>query len=520
MGRRKPSDQRHTQPSLAQTAVAARPSGAVLLAIAVICSAALMAHDATAFTIKQPARGMSQATGPLATNRSRLISLLGSIGAALDDYKEWQEHELPDARVVASLLGAIDSAADADELLLAEVAALQLGSPGAVPAAERWTAWHRNLRQSKTYLLHEAAAAVLETHDRGEEALALLTTAHDALLNGTFWRGGHGHAWCRGPPPHEALRGVRQSWEDRWCATHAGIDMRDVVQRWRLLTQSRFRLEAEYNGAAAAEAFLARTKRELPAAAPWAHSQQLPTRYAAELRAMPTWRRTWASVAGGSPRRPEGDGPDDDGGHDDRQEASWEPALAWLATLEAASASIVANLSGLIDTQNGDPAWQLSGDAKIVRGPPNAWSEWLLFDGGWWSRAACAAFADTCRLLASQPRVSGTRRGEFIEGQATILRLRPGARLKPHFGITNERLTAHLGLLTSEGATLRVAHELTSWRAGEVLLFDDSYLHEAWHNGTADRYVLYVSLWHPGIPEPAPSDPAWYAAHGEWHPLL
>ena len=95
-----------------------------------------------------------------------------------------------------------------------------------------------------------------------------------------------------------------------------------------------------------------------------------------------------------------------------------------------------------------------------------------------------------------------------------ICLVRPSALHPPQ-----ERLTAHLGLITPPGPQLRVGEEVASWRAGQVLLFDDSYYHEAWHDGVEDRYVLYVSLWHPSLPEPVPSDPAWYTAQGEWHPL-
>lgn len=37
------------------------------------------------------------------------------------------------------------------------------------------------------------------------------------------------------------------------------------------------------------------------------------------------------------------------------------------------------------------------------------------------------------------------------------------------------------------------------WREGKVMVFDDSFEHEVWHNGTALRLVLIVDVWHPDL---------------------
>lgn len=40
---------------------------------------------------------------------------------------------------------------------------------------------------------------------------------------------------------------------------------------------------------------------------------------------------------------------------------------------------------------------------------------------------------------------------------------------------------------------------LRSWQEGKMLIFDDSFEHEVWHNGTSVRLVLIVDIWHPAI---------------------
>lgn len=38
-----------------------------------------------------------------------------------------------------------------------------------------------------------------------------------------------------------------------------------------------------------------------------------------------------------------------------------------------------------------------------------------------------------------------------------------------------------------------------SWKDGEWLIFDDSFEHEVWNNGTSARLVLIVDVWHPDL---------------------
>lgn len=38
-----------------------------------------------------------------------------------------------------------------------------------------------------------------------------------------------------------------------------------------------------------------------------------------------------------------------------------------------------------------------------------------------------------------------------------------------------------------------------SWENGKVIILDDSFDHEVWHNGTEWRLILIVDLWHPEL---------------------
>jgi len=75
----------------------------------------------------------------------------------------------------------------------------------------------------------------------------------------------------------------------------------------------------------------------------------------------------------------------------------------------------------------------------------------------------------------------------------------PGGALHPHTGPTNASLTAHLGLANCAGAHLWVAGETAHYCDGDVLVFDDSFVHHVEHNGPDVRCTLMITFWHPEL---------------------
>jgi len=106
----------------------------------------------------------------------------------------------------------------------------------------------------------------------------------------------------------------------------------------------------------------------------------------------------------------------------------------------------------------------------------------------------CAHAPKTCALLRQRPEISQC--GMPGSG-AGFLRMRPGGRLKPHFG-NAPRLSVHLGLIVPPGEiTLSVGFETVRWEEGKALVFDDTFIHSVTHNGDLPRYVLNVWMCHP-----------------------
>ena len=79
--------------------------------------------------------------------------------------------------------------------------------------------------------------------------------------------------------------------------------------------------------------------------------------------------------------------------------------------------------------------------------------------------------------------------------------MQPGTHVWAHTGPTNCRLRAHLGLVVpeKEKLRLRVGTQERTWEEGKVLVFDDSWEHEVWHNGNDYRLILIIDVWHPEL---------------------
>lgn len=124
------------------------------------------------------------------------------------------------------------------------------------------------------------------------------------------------------------------------------------------------------------------------------------------------------------------------------------------------------------------------------------WKQFELYRQGR-RLSGCDKAPNTCALIEQIPSIRTNKRG-----QVKFSVMYPGTHVHPHSGPTNCRLRAHLGLKVPKGdLKIRVAKETLEWREGKIFVFDDSFDHEVWHNGDAERVVLIVDLWHPELDE-------------------
>ncbi len=127
-------------------------------------------------------------------------------------------------------------------------------------------------------------------------------------------------------------------------------------------------------------------------------------------------------------------------------------------------------------------------DKYIVRG--GTWESLWVKDGYKNLAENWEMCPETKRIVDSIPRI-----GE----SAAFSVLGPGARIHPHCGIVNFRLTMHLGLIIPDGCEFRVGGESHYWEEGKCFVFDDSFIHEAWNRSEELRAVFIVDLWHPDL---------------------
>ena len=166
-------------------------------------------------------------------------------------------------------------------------------------------------------------------------------------------------------------------------------------------------------------------------------------------------------------------------------------SFSWLSDL--AAPAIVNELSA-VSTKN---ARAFREDWQGLAAPGTSAHEWsalTLLNRGRLDEQGCKLAPATCAVLGAlllrgqlQPR-KGT-----AEVGARLLRLGPGASLRPHRGLGG-RLVAHVGIVTPAGATLTVQGETREWETGKVLVFDDHAEHHAENRGTEARVVLHVAF--------------------------
>ncbi|MDO7841583.1 aspartyl/asparaginyl beta-hydroxylase domain-containing protein [Sphingomonas immobilis] len=173
----------------------------------------------------------------------------------------------------------------------------------------------------------------------------------------------------------------------------------------------------------------------------------------------------------------------------ERAEFDWLPALE--AETEAIRGELLTTMQSggfdpYVDRTPGRPA-----PANPLLGDPS-WGARYLYRSGLPVEPNCPATLAALRH-APMPEIAGR------SPTALFSLLKPGTHIRPHHGLLNTRLICHLPLIAPPGCALRVGAETREWRAGETLIFDDSFQHEAWNRGTETRVVLLFEIWRPEL---------------------
>ncbi len=126
---------------------------------------------------------------------------------------------------------------------------------------------------------------------------------------------------------------------------------------------------------------------------------------------------------------------------------------------------------------------------------PPSWNGYYLWRHGQRREDNCAACPRTTAAL-EQVSLSHVRE----HGPEVLFSVfTPGTHLLPHRGVTNTRVVAHLPLIVPEDCALNVGGEHHVWEEGRIVVFDDTYEHEAWNRSGRTRVVLIFDVWNPHL---------------------
>lgn len=173
----------------------------------------------------------------------------------------------------------------------------------------------------------------------------------------------------------------------------------------------------------------------------------------------------------------------------------------WLEDFEGRTDQILLELESLLrqDANSEDVFGSPELAAQNLRSPHGApsWTGHYFYRHGERREANCAACPVTSAALDQLPLSHvGGHGPEVLFSVFTA-----GTHLLPHRGVTNTRVVGHLPLIVPPDCALRVGSEEHAWQRGRVVVFDDTYEHEAWNRSDQIRVVLIFDLWNPHLTE-------------------
>lgn len=174
--------------------------------------------------------------------------------------------------------------------------------------------------------------------------------------------------------------------------------------------------------------------------------------------------------------------------------------IDWVEAFEAQTPAIRAELESLLPSPTGRE--QVMTDAQEAQGlrgldVPPSWNGYYFYRHGERRDDNCQRCPETSRALDALPLSRVREHGpEVLFSVFTA-----GTHLLPHRGVTNTRVVGHLPLLVPEHCALSVGGEVHVWQPGKVVMFDDTYEHEAWNRSQRTRVVLIFDTWNPFLTE-------------------
>jgi aspartate beta-hydroxylase len=173
----------------------------------------------------------------------------------------------------------------------------------------------------------------------------------------------------------------------------------------------------------------------------------------------------------------------------------------WIEALEAQTDVIRNELLALLQSEEGSERVFTTTaleqqNLRGLSGPPS-WNGYYFYRHGVRREDNCSK----CPVTASALEALPLARVREHAPEVLFSVFTPGTHLLPHRGVTNTRVVGHLPLMVPEDCALSVGGEIHAWQEGRVVVFDDTYEHEAWNRSSRTRVVLIFDLWNPHLTE-------------------
>lgn len=162
----------------------------------------------------------------------------------------------------------------------------------------------------------------------------------------------------------------------------------------------------------------------------------------------------------------------------------------WAKTLEENHLFIKEELEGILGHLEQIPSFQQISKDQISITRDDKWKTYFLYGFGYKAEQNCARCPLTTRLIEEVPGMK----------TAFFSILAPGKHIPEHRGLYKGFIRYHLGVkipVPNEQCGIKVAGEIRHWEEGKSLIFDDTYLHEAWNDSGELRVVLFMDILRP-----------------------
>jgi len=169
----------------------------------------------------------------------------------------------------------------------------------------------------------------------------------------------------------------------------------------------------------------------------------------------------------------------------------YDPAqFAWIPALSSCWTEIAQEYRQLLQAAEPIPPFHEISPEQLPITADALWRTFVLYAYGVEAKRNCELCPHTVQAVRAIPGMQ----------TAMFSILEPGKRLPPHRGPYKGLLRVHLALAVPGDASacwIEVAGRRLHWREGEVLVFDDTFVHSAANEASERRCVLFIDILRP-----------------------